>query len=62
MTDHCQDRLDDTKGNAAATRSVGKQIIPGKEYKHHVNSFDDSSEEAEEFNTFFSSVGESLHL
>ncbi len=54
--DHYHDRLKNTKGNTSATWKVINEIIPVQKNKHNVCNFDNLSDKAEKFNTFFSSV------
>lgn len=58
-TEHYQDRLRECKGNTSATWKVLGEIIPNKKKKHSTHNFGNVKEKAEEFNTFFSKVGES---
>ncbi len=60
--DHYHNRLKDGKRNTSATWNVIKEIIPSQKNKHNAYNFDNLSEKAEEFNNFFSSVGESTFI
>lgn len=57
--DHYRDRLKECKGNTSATWKIIKEIIPSHKNTHHVYNFSDPCDKAEEFNKFFSNVGES---
>ena len=58
-TEHYQDRLRDCKGNTSATWKVIDEIIPNQKNKNNTHNFTNIKEKVEEFNNFFSSVGES---
>ena len=58
-TEHYQDRLRDCKGNTSATWKVIDEIIPNQKNKNNTHNFTNMKEKVEEFNNFFSSVGES---
>ncbi|KAK4298597.1 hypothetical protein Pmani_029048 [Petrolisthes manimaculis] len=57
--DHYRDRLKECKGNTSATWKVIKEIIPTHKKTHHAYNFSNPCDKAEEFNNFFSKVGES---
>ena len=58
-TEHYQDRLKDCEGNTSATWKVIGEIIPNQKNKHNTHNFANIKEKVEEFNNFFSNVGES---
>ena len=58
-TEYYHDRLKECKGNTSSTWKVIEEIIPNKKSKDKCHNFDNPCDKAEEFNKFFSSVGES---
>ena len=56
---HYRDRLRECKGNTSATWKVIHEIIPSQKNTHQAHNFSNPCDKAEEFNKFFSNVGES---
>ncbi len=57
--DHYRDRLKECKSNTSATWKVNKEIIPSHKSTQYVYKFSNPCDKPEEFNKFFSDVGES---
>ena len=60
-TEHYHNRVSGSRGDSSATWKIIGEIVPNQKRKPNTYTFDNLGEKAEEFNVFFSKVGQNTY-